>query len=319
MRFPEFRPRPPWWGADLQTLRNALRPPAALAAGESRVLKLDDGDALACTLHAAPARTDRPLAVLVHGLAGSAESAYVRATASRLLERDYPVLRVNLRGAGDSRPLCRFQYHAGRSADLREALAGLAPEELANGLVLIGYSLGANMLLKFLAEYGSELPVRAAAAVSAPIDLEVASRRMLAPRNRLYQWNLLRSMKAEALAPGAELGTDERRALASCGSIYEFDARFVAPRNGYASAEAYYRANAARRFMPEIRVPALVIHSLDDPWVPGRLYAEFPWDENPALVPLLPRGGGHVGFHAATCDPAWHDRCIELFLDEVLS
>ncbi len=65
-------------------------------------------------------------------------------------------------------------------------------------------------------------------------------------------------------------------------------------------------------------MPSLVIHALDDPWIPGRLYAEFPWHENPALVPLLPRGGGHVGFHAATCKAAWHDRCIELFLDEVL-
>ena len=313
--FPRFRPRAPWWGADLQTLRTVLRPPVRdLAAGERLVLPLADGtgDALACVLHrASPAAG--PLAVLVHGLAGSSESAYVITTAAWLLARGHSVLRVNLRGAGASRPHCRLQYHAGRSEDLRDALLALDPHLRATGLLLVGFSLGGNMLLKFLAEHAAELPVVGAASVSAPIDLSVTARRMLAPRNRVYSLSLLRSLRAEALGPGAEISDAERRIVAAVRSIREFDERFVAPRNGYAGAEDYYAANAARRFMGAIRVPTLVISALDDPWIPGRLYTEYPWRENPCLVPLLSSGGGHVGFHDAASPTPWHARCIERF------
>ncbi len=316
--FPEFRPRLPWWGADLQTLRNLLRPPSPdLGPSERLLLPLADGtgDKLVCTLH----RSHAPgaLAVLVHGLGGSSESGYVLATAARLLSRGHPVLRVNLRGAGASRPHCKQQYHAGRSEDLRDALLALDPELREQGLLLVGYSLGGNMLLKLLGEHPEGLPIIGAASISAPIDLSVTARRMLAPRNRLYSLNLLRSLRAEALADGAEISDAERESVATVRSIREFDELFVAPRNGYAGAEDYYTANAARCFMGAIRVPTLVIHALDDPWVPGRLYTEYPWRENACLVPLLPSRGGHVGFHDASSTTTWHDRCVERFFGDL--
>ena len=100
-----------------------------------------------------------------------------------LLRRGYPVLRLNLRGAGPSGPLCRLQYHAGRGEDLRDALRSLDPALTRRGLVLIGYSLGANMLLKFLAEHAAGFDLRGAVSVSAPIDLSAASQRFLEPRD----------------------------------------------------------------------------------------------------------------------------------------
>src|SRR5690606_13070741 len=106
-----FRPRAPWIGGDLQTLRNQLvRGRSRLAEGERLWLDLGDGDALAAMLHR-PSRTGRPLAVTIHGLSGSEASSYSRATAAHLLGEGYPVLRLNLRGAGPSQPRCRGQYH----------------------------------------------------------------------------------------------------------------------------------------------------------------------------------------------------------------
>jgi predicted alpha/beta-fold hydrolase len=236
-------------------------------------------------------------------------------SAAALLRRGHPVLRLDLRGAGESRGLCRHQYHAGRTADLRDALRGLPPEPLVSGIVLMGFSLGANLLLKFLAEYAAEFPIAAAASVSAPIDLSAASQRFMAPRNRLYQRHLLVGMKAEATAQGAQLEEEERRAIASVRSVWEFDERFVAPRNGWSGAEAYYAANMALRFLPEIRVPTLVVHALDDPWIPGESYRAFDWGRNPALTPLLPAAGGHVGFHGRDDRQPWHDRCFAAFLE----
>ena len=120
--FPEFKPRAPWWGGDLQTIRNFfLEKPDDLSVwpGERLVLDLADGtgDRLSGALSRPQEASAKPLAVLLHGLTGCEESLYIVRTAAHLLRAGYPVLRLNLRGAGPSRPLCRFQYHAGRSED----------------------------------------------------------------------------------------------------------------------------------------------------------------------------------------------------------
>ena len=318
---PEFRARGPWWGPDLQTLRNALVGPQRdlTRYPEQRVtLPVADGsgDALVGLLQTPAIETARPLAVLVHGLSGNEDSAYMIASAQALLEEGYPVLRLNLRGAGPARPLCRLQYHAGRSEDLRDVLdSDPFPDTQGRGLVLVGYSLGANMLLKFLAEFGDRFPIVGACAVSAPIDLAAASHRFLHRRNLGYHWHLLRNMKREALEDGGDLSDAEREAIASVSSILEFDDRFVAPRNGYPDAAAYYADNMARRFLAEIRVPTLVIYARDDPWIPADVYTSYTWADNQNLLPLLAKGGGHVGFHGQGSTLPWHDRCLLSFFD----
>ncbi|MGO8916662.1 MAG: YheT family hydrolase [Stellaceae bacterium] len=321
--FPPFAARAPWWGGDLQTLRNFfVRRHGRLDAypAERLSLAMDDGsgDVLLAVLNrplSAPAA--RPLVVLVHGLTGCEESFYLRNTAAHLLTLGFPVLRLNQRGAGPSRPFCRFQYHAGRSEDFAAVLARLPPVLTAAGVVAIGYSLGANMLLKYLGEHGSAAAVRAAVSVSAPLDLADTSRWFLRARNVFYQNYLLREMKREAVAPGAELSAGERAAIAGARSIWAFDHGFSAPRNGFAGAEEYYARNASRRFLDGIAVPTLVIHALDDPWIPADAYLAHEWRRNPSLVPLLSRQGGHVGFLGRDHRVAWHDLCIERFLASV--
>lgn len=315
--FPDFRPRPPWLGPDLQTLRNTFisaRPDLRGYSAQRLILPLTDGsgDRLAALLQR-PAAPRRPLVVVIHGLSGTEDSAYMQISAAALLDAGHPVLRLNLRGAGPSRPLCRLQYHAGRTADLRDALAALDPALREPGFCLLGYSLGGSMLIKFLAEHAAGLPIRAAASVSAPLDLAAASRRILEPRNRVYHWNLLRWMQAEALGSGAELSDDERQRVATARTILEFDDRFVAPRNGYAGAAEYYAENSAARFLSGVRVPTLIVHALDDPWIPPDAYRTTAWGDNPNLLPLLSAGGGHVGFHARDSAVPWHDRCVLQF------
>jgi len=318
---PPFEPRPGWRGPDLQTLRNTLRPPQAARADtpwQRLELRLHDGsgDRLAARLER-PRRGDRALAVLIHGLGGCEDSSYIAVTAAELRSRGHPVLRLNLRGAGASGPLCRLHYHAGRTEDLHDALRSL-PAPLADaGLVLVGFSLGGNLLLKFLAEFGEDFPVRAAASVSAPIDLAASARRFMAPRNRFYQWHMLRALRREAEGDGGRLSDRERAAVRAARSLWEFDDRFVAPRNGWPSAEAYYAASMALPFLHAIRVPTLVVHALDDPWIPPDAYLDFPWRRHPRLRPLLPERGGHVGFHARGDRRPWHDRCLAAFLDEL--
>jgi predicted alpha/beta-fold hydrolase len=320
--YPPFAPRAPWYGPDLQTLRNFVRG-AAVAPTEPILferleLPLADGsgDVLLARLARpqegrAPRRSDAPLVVLVHGLGGSEESPYIGATTSHLLAGGWPVLQLNLRGAGPSRARCRQQYHAGRSEDFRDALLGLPEPLTANGIVAVGYSLGGNMLLKYAAEYAG---LRGVVSISAPIDLAAASQRFLDPRNRVYHLRLLIGMKAEALGEGAAITEEERHLLPGIRSILEFDEKIVAPRNGFAGAADYYAKNHARQFLGAIRLPALVIHAQDDPWIPKQAYTSYDWSSNGILTALLPTGGGHVGFHGRGTHVPWHDRCLVRFL-----
>lgn len=326
LEFPRFEPRAPWWGPDLQTLRNTLRRPrprVGLCAGQRLVLPLADGsgDALSGLLECPGGSDRRPLAVLVHGLGGSEDSAYLKVSCAHLLARGHPVLRLNLRGAGPSRTSCRWQYHAGRSADLRDALNALDDlllGSLRRGLFLIGYSLGANMLLKFLSEHGRSFPIHGAVSVSAPIDLQAAQLRLMAPRNWLYHRYLLRRMKREACAPAAELTEDERDMVLGCRSVLEFDDCFTAPRNGFLGAGDYYARCSARRFLSGILTPTLAIHARNDPWIPAEPYLSFDWSRAPEVRPLLPASGGHVGFHGVGGPARWSDRIALAFLRRLL-
>ncbi len=323
LSFAPFVPRAPWWGGDLQTLSSLfLGPGRALAQFPQQRLHLPlgdgSGDSLAASLGLpADGAAEKPLVLLIHGLSGDESSFYMLRSAAHLLSLGYPVLRLNLRGAGPSRPLCRGHYHAGRSEDLGLALAALPPALKRAGVIAIGYSLGANMLLKYLGEQGTAAPLLAAVAVSAPLDLAGTARRMRRWRNHWYERYLLRDMKVEAVAPAAAVTAAERSAVLAARSIWEFDHLFSAPRHGFTGAEDYYARNSARRFLGGIAIPSLVIHALDDPWIPPDPYRAFDWRSNRNLVPLISRSGGHVGFCANDDRVPWHDRAIARFLDAV--
>ncbi len=126
-------------------------------------------------------------------------------------------------------------------------------------------------------------------------------------------------MKQEALAPPAALKRRERRAIATAGSVYEFDERFIAPRFGFAGAADYYERASARRFLPVVAVPTLVVHALDDPWIAPESYESFAWSANQQLLPLVTRRGGHLGFHGRGSRVPWHDRAISRFFERVLA
>jgi predicted alpha/beta-fold hydrolase len=180
--------------------------------------------------------------------------------------------------------------------------------------VLVGYSLGGNVVLKLLGE-GAAPGVRAAASVSAPIDLAAAALSLLRRRNLLYHRHILAGVKREALA--AHPDEAARTAIGSARTLVAFDDAFTAPRNGFADAADYYARASARRHLAAIGVPTLVIHALDDPWIPGESYTSFAWARNPRLVPLLPRSGGHVGFVGRDRSRAWHDLCLLRFLERL--
>ena len=312
---PPFRERAPWFGGDLQTLRNVIRgTPPDLPFGERLLLPVSGGDRLAARLDRRAGPIARPLVVLVHGLAGSEASRPVVASMRHLFGQDWPVLRLNLRGALPSCPTAAGHYHAGRTEDLAEALRALPADLTRYGIVLLGHSLGGNLVLKFMGEGGHGLPVLAAVAVSTPIDLAATCARMMTRRNFVYHRYMLDAMKREALAPGAAVSAAERAAIAAVRNVYEFDDRFIAPRFGYRDAQDYYESNAAKHFLAGIARPTLVLHALDDPWIPAACYTAIDWSRLPMIEAVLTPRGGHLGFHGQGSRVTWHDRVTAWWL-----
>jgi predicted alpha/beta-fold hydrolase len=313
--FPPFQERAPWFGGDLQTLRNVVRgTPPDLPGGERLLLPMTDGDRLAARLDRPNDRFARPLVVLVHGLAGSEASGPVVASMWHLVGQGWPVLRLNLRGALPSRPTASGHYHAGRTKDLAEAVRGLPADLTRYGIVLLGHSLGGNLVLKFMGEGGHGLPVLAAVVVSTPIDLAATCARMMTRRNFVYHRYMLDAMKREALAPGAAVSATERAAIAAARNVYEYDDRFIAPRFGYRDAQDYYESTAAKHFLAGITRPTLVLHALDDPWIPAACYTAIDWSRLPMVEAALTQRGGHLGFHGRGTHVPWHDRVTAWWL-----
>lgn len=307
-----FPPALPWVTGSLQSVRDrVVRSHWELSVPRRRRVELSDGsgDALVVQEHQpAEEGNERPVVVLVHGLGGSAESSYIRASVAGLTAAGYPAARVDLRSSGLSAEHSRNFYHGGRTDDLRDVLAVLAPD-YPGGLVVMGFSLGGNAVLKLLGEPAGGLPLRAGIAVSAPLDLAQASAHLAARMHGFYDRFLLSKLLRDVANSRVELTAAEREQLAAARSLVHFDDALTGPRHGWRDAAEYYRVNSCGQFLPLITVPTLVIHAVDDPMIPFASYEAVDWQGLAARTPLrraiTPRGG-HVGFHARGQALPWY-------------
>jgi predicted alpha/beta-fold hydrolase len=276
------------------------------------VLELPDGDFLLLEWLTCGAGR---LAVLGHGMEGSSRSVYVRGLGQHLSQAGWDVLAWNLRGCGGVENRLPGWYHAGQTEDLHAVLrrAGEGYREV----VVVGFSLGGNLLLKYLGEGDVHPAVRAAVAVSAPLDLE-ASARVLDGRfsNRLYLKNFLRSFEARIARKRALFPEKFRGRPSSLGSIREFDAAYTAPLNGFADVTAYWQACSASRFLSGIRIPALILNARDDPFLSSESFPEEEAVRSDFFWLETPRHGGHVAFLdlADGLRPWWEGR-VRAFLE----
>ena len=295
----DFRPHPLFPTGHLQTLAGVLLPaPSARETATLHHVALEDGDQI--VLH-----DDRPgmwqpgdrTALLIHGLAGCHDSPYMRRIAHKLNQRGVRSFRMDLRGCGAGVGLARLPYHSGRSADAAAALRIIA--ELCPGAptTLIGFSLGGNITLKLLGEAPRAVPaaLERAIAVCPPVDLLYCVQSLARGVNRLYDRHFARLLRQQIEenclkvpdAPGLERGRPPR-------GVFEFDEAFTAPVCGFGTAANYYRLCSSAQFIPEIRVPTLILAAADDPLVPGPTFASL---QLPKAVELrLTRSGGHLGF-----------------------
>ncbi len=320
LKIPEFNSGLKWRGGDLQTMRNTILGPAnSLDKDFERVsFDLGEGKSLMAAFHSSTKSDSLPLIIIIHSMAGDELSPNVISSAAYFNTQGFPVLRLNLRGAGPSAKTSVGPYHGGLSEDLAKVIDQLPARKYGAGIVLYGISLGGNMMLKYLGERGADAGVRAAISVSAPLNLKTVQMRIMASRNRVYHNYLLLGMKNYMKQTKGHHDKGLLDKAKAAKSLFEFDDQITAPANGIAGAEEYYRLHSARRFVDGIAVPTLLIHAQNDPWIPVEDYRERQWPTDGPLSLLIVDDGGHVGFHGKDHKVPWQERVAVQYLGRIL-
>lgn len=260
---------------------------------------------------ATPSPAGRPLLVLFHGLEGSSRSHYAEAFADWAAEHDLDYVVPHFRGCSGELNLAPRAYHSGDHAEIGWILARLRERIGARTMVAVGVSLGGNALLRWAEEMGGEAArvASAVAAVCSPIDLAAGGQSIGSGLNRLiYTPMFLRTMKPKALRKLAQHpGLFDRQRLLAARDLYEFDNVFTAPLHGFRDTEDYWARGSAKPHLHLIRIPALVVNPLNDPFVPARCLPRT-HEVGPCVTLWQPRHGGHVGFPAGR--PPGHVRSL---------
>lgn len=297
--------KPPAWlrGGHLQTILPTLFRQLPESAVRRERLELADGDFLDLDWHDATlsgAARPRGVAILAHGLEGSASRVYMRGTARALVSDGWTVCAMNHRGcSGEPNRLLRA-YHSGATEDL-DAVVERVLQDDPPRIALIGFSLGGNIILKWLGDQGDSTPkaVRAAACFSVPVDLASSSRVMEGLTRRVYMRRFLRTLTAKVTEKALRFPDAlSAQGLSQMRTFAEFDDRFTAPVHGFSDAEDYWRKASSLPVLGQIRVRTLLVQALDDPFLSPSCYPTAVAAGNPSLRLLTPRHGGHVGFMA---------------------
>lgn len=241
-------------------------------------------------------KTSGTVVLVVHGLEGSLESHYIGGLLTTLAEAGYNAGLMYLRNCSEEQNRLARSYHSGESGDLDFVVQHILKKFPGQPLVVIGFSLGGNILLKWLGEQKDSSPLHSAIAISVPFDLNSAALNLEKGLSRIYQRHLLdklrNSVRKKAARHPPPVPVENLHELQT---FRQFDDQITAPLHGFRDVDDYYTQSSSKQFLKDIRTPTLVIQAEDDPFLPADA---LPVDSelSPAVTLELSSRGGHVGF-----------------------
>jgi uncharacterized protein len=318
----------PAWGlkhAHLQTIFAKYLSPRKKQKTVAEMFTLPDGDQLQLNwMQPSRVASDAPMVLILHGLAGDINSHYVQGILAQCRSLHWPAVLMHFRGCNGQPNNLPRAYHSGDTADLAAVLTDITQRFEQYRFVAVGFSLGANVLLKYCGEQQSRNPLAAAVAVAPPLDLAACAQRINQGSSRLYQRYLLNRLKRSTLAKLQQFDPFPLpltpRQVRRLSSIEQFDEHFTAPLHGFLNAQDYYHKSSAKAYLQHIDIPTLIIHSQDDPFLSAEVV--------PAANELsdkvhyeLASGGGHVGFVSGSVFKPrfWLNQRIPEFIREQLT
>lgn len=324
IHFPAFRPHPLAPGGHLQTILGCyfFLPPVSYSATK-HLVTLPDGDQLAVHDDCPPKwQPGDPVTLLVHGLGGTHLSGYMQRGAKNLSAQGVRVFRMDLRGCGAGIGLAKQICHAGRSADVGAVLADIQQRTASSPTAVIGFSMGANMVLKLAGEWSDRAPenVVGVMAVSPPVDLHSCCAQMTKTASGFYDRMFVRGLRNYiAVRQRSTPHADSLMIPGSVRGVKQFDAHVTAPYSGFRDVDDYYEQASSGPYLKNIRVPALILAAADDPIVPVATIQQAKTSDQVKVV--VAASGGHLGYVAAkSSDPdcRWLDwRVVEWTLSRM--
>jgi|TARA_B110000908_G_scaffold28981_1_gene34059 hypothetical protein len=240
------------------------------------------------------------LVVLIHGLEGSSESKYILAASSELNTAGYDTVSFNLRGCSGEDNLLLSTYHSGKTEDLDFVISYLIKNYSYDKIMIVGYSLGGNITLKYFGEYASVISdkVSSGIAVSVPVDLASSSNKMGTSQNKLYMNKFLKSLRIKVLRKSEKYPsyTLDINKLIKAKTFKDFDGLYTAPVSGFSGPEDYWEKASSKPYLSSIKKPVLLISSVDDPFLAKDCYPYKEAKESNCFHLEVTKYGGHVGF-----------------------
>ncbi|CAG9467412.1 unnamed protein product [Pedinophyceae sp. YPF-701] len=269
---------------------------------------------------------DAPVVVLLPGLTGGSHDTYVQHAVGRLWRAGIRSVVFNSRGTSDSPVTTPQFYSASFTGDTREVVAHVAAAVHPDApLMAAGWSLGANILVRYLGEEGARTPLTAAVSMCNPFDLVVADRNFNRGFNNIYNWNLakaLRKIFRKHAALFTEIGGEyQEMHAASAKTIRDFDDAITRVSFGWPSVDAYYAGSGSHLAIPDVSIPLLCIQARDDPIAPEEAIPYDAIDRNPNCVLAVTPHGGHLGWvttEGGLTGAPWTDNAVAEYFNAVL-
>ena len=286
--------KPAWWlrSPHLQTLWPVFFKKRHKLDLKNEQVELDDGDFL--DLCWSKKQSDKSVLVL-HGLEGDINSHYINGIVYRLEQSGYKPVLMHFRGCSGRVNRLARAYHSGETGDLAYIVEYIKKVTGSYPFAAIGYSLGGNVLLKWLGETGRNNPLKKAVAVSVPFRLQDAAKRLERGVSKIYRKHLLISLRKTYIEKFRQMKSPIDVDVTQLKSFWEYDDKVTAPLHGFSGAREYYEKCSSRQFLKDINVSTRIIHSSDDPFMFETTVPDAE-ELNRNIDFLLTCGGGHVGF-----------------------
>ncbi|RFS19686.1 alpha/beta fold hydrolase [Chitinophaga silvatica] len=259
------------------------------------------------------------IVVILHGLEGDSTRKYVLGMVHIFNEAGFDTVSLNFRGcSGEPNKNLRF-YHSGETGDLHYLINYLVSKQKYNAIHLVGFSLGGNVTLKYLGEHNSEAAtyIKSAVAVSVPCDLASGAIELEKSHNKVYMHRFIKSLGEKLMLKAKKYpGEIDLKEYDQIKTFRQFDNRYTAPIHGFGNADNYWKQCSSRFYLPDIKVPTLLINALDDPFLGKECYPFAIAKDHSYLYLQTPEKGGHVGFVNFGNKYYWSEKRALTFLKE---
>ncbi|MCG8330202.1 MAG: alpha/beta fold hydrolase [Chitinophagales bacterium] len=260
------------------------------------------------------------LAILTHGLEGNTDRHYMKGMANYLFDHTWDVLGWNCRTCSGEMNTQLRMYNHGDIDDIGEVIQHALNRKDYSRVVLIGFSMGGSILMKYLGVNGKEVPkpVKAGIAFSSPCDLAASVAALEIPGNLFYKKRFLRSLRPKIEAKAAQFpGIIDASNLDRVEKWKDFDNFFSAPINGYKNADDFYEQASAKNFMEGTNRPILLVNAINDPILPPACSPVELCEKHPLIFLEMPQRGGHVGFAEKRGGGTWSEKRTLEFLEQL--